>query len=282
MVKSMNTEKTKLYDRIFKPKVYKLNSGSVMLEKKSRTIPIVIAFIIFSIFSARVTGFKFSTLLKNGHQFNVILGEIFKPNLEYTPSVIGPLLDTIKMSFFGSIVGAALSLPFAYLASTNMVSNKIVNWMVRLLFSILRTIPTLVTALIATYIWGLGTLAGTVAIFVFSFSYVGKLTYEQIETVDMGAFEAMISMGYTKVMAFIKAIIPQILSGFLSTSLYNFEGNVRYAAILGYVGAGGLGLLINENINWRDYNRVGTILLLLLITVFIIEQVSSRLRRRLS
>lgn len=173
-------------------------------------------------------------------------------------------------------------MPFAFLASTNMINNRAINWIVRLMFSIIRTIPTLVSALIATYIFGLGTFAGTVAIFLFSFSYVGKLTYEQIETVNMGAFDAMISLGFTKTMAFIKGIIPQILPNYLSTALYNFEGNVRYAAILGYVGAGGLGLLINENINWRDYNRVGTILLTLLVTVFLIENISSHFRRKLN
>ena len=69
---------------------------------------------------------------------------------------------------------------------------------------------------------------------------------------------------------------------YISTSLFNFEGNVRYASILGYVGAGGLGLLINENIGWRDYERVGTILFSLLITVFIIEQISRYCRHKLS
>ena len=98
----------------------------------------------------------------------------------------------------------------------------------------------------------------------------------------MGAFEAMISMGFTRTMAFFKSIVPEILPFYLSTTLYNFEGNVRYAAILGYVGAGGLGLLINENINWRDYNRVGMILLTLLVTVFVIENISAHFRRKLN
>jgi phosphonate transport system permease protein len=142
-------------------------------------------------------------------------------------------------------------------------------------------LPTLVSALIATFIFGLGTIAGTTAIAIFSFSYIGKILYEEIETVDMGAFEAMEAMGTTKTRAFIVAIIPQVLPSFLSNSLYNFEGNVRYAAVLGYVGAGGIGMILNEQLGWREYPNVGMILVVLLITVFVIESISRWARKKL-
>ncbi|MBP2025371.1 phosphonate ABC transporter, permease protein PhnE [Peptoniphilus stercorisuis] len=271
-----------LFDKIFPPKKHKLSSGSIVYEKRTRNIIIIPLILIMFFVSIKITGFNFTMLIENGKNFFTILKDIFRPNMSYLKNVINPLIDTIKMSFLGSFLGAILSVPFAFLASTNMVNNKFINWIVRILFSIMRTIPTLVNALIATYIFGLGTFAGTVAIFIFSFSYVGKLTYEQIETVNMGAFEAMISMGYTKSMAFIKGIIPQILPVYLSTALYNFEGNVRYAAILGYVGAGGLGLLLNENVAWREYQNTGTILLCLLATVFVIETITSHFRRKLN
>ena len=151
----------------------------------------------------------------------------------------------------------------------------------KFIFSLMRTVPSLIVALIATFFFGLGSFAGTVAIFIYSFSYVGKLTYEAIERADMKAYEALISMGHTNPSAFRYAIIPQIMPNFISTTLYNFEGNVRYASILGYVGAGGIGLLINQNIGWRDYDKVGSILLLLLITVLVIEFISEQIRIRL-
>ena len=98
----------------------------------------------------------------------------------------------------------------------------------------------------------------------------------------MGPFEAMEAMGCTKIRAFIESVIPQILPGYLSNSLYCFEGNVRYAAILGYVGAGGIGLILNSEIGWRNYSRVGMILIILFITVVIIEYLSYWLREKLS
>ena len=99
------------------------------------------------------------------------------------------------MSFLGSFIGAVLAVPFAIAAASNIVTNRIVVSIVRLFLSLVRTLPTLVCALIATYIFGLGTMAGTCAIAVFTFAYVGKQLFEVIETVDMGPFEAMEALG---------------------------------------------------------------------------------------
>ena len=108
------------------------------------------------------------------------------------------------------------------------------------------------------------------------------LAEKGIETVDMGAFEAAEALGATKGQAFTSAIIPQILPTYLASSLYCFEGNVRYASILGYVGAGGIGIILNENLGWREYGNVGMILVTLFITVVIIESVSYYLRTKLT
>ena len=108
------------------------------------------------------------------------------------------------------------------------------------------------------------------------------MLYESIETIDMGPFEAMESMGAGRIRAFAAACMPQILPTYLSHCLYSFEMNIRAASILGYVGAGGLGILIDERIGWRDYNGLGTVLLTLFIAVFIIENLSQFLRSKLS
>ncbi|MBP5727473.1 MAG: ABC transporter permease subunit, partial [Clostridia bacterium] len=101
-------------------------------------------------------------------------------------------------------------------------------------------------------------------------------------TIDMGAFEASESFGANKVQAFWNACMPQILPTYLSYCLYSLEMNIRAAAILGYVGAGGLGILINEFIGWRDYESLGAVLLALFVVVFIIENTSQYLRKKLS
>lgn len=269
-----------LYDKIFKPKIYTLPDGSIVKEKRSRAIVIAPLVLLLLILSAQFTQFSFARIIKQFHQMGLILKDLFNPDFRYLPKVVDPLIETIKMSLLGSFLGAVFSIPFAYIASSNMMNNKFVNWIMRTIFSIMRTIPTIVNALIATFIFGIGSKAGTVAIFIYSFSYVGKIIYEQIENVEMGAFEALISMGYKRYMAFIKAVLPQVLPTFFATALYNFEGNVRYAAILGYVGAGGVGILIKHNIGLREYSNLGAILLLVLITIVIIEGISLFLRKK--
>lgn len=271
-----------LYDKIFKPKQIVLTNGTVVEEKRSRTPLILLLLVIATAISVKITGFSMKTILTRGGQFFVILGQMFPPNVSYLNSIWGPLFDTIKMSLLGSFVGSILAIPFAILASSNLIKNKAVLSVVRVFLSIVRTLPTLVAALIATYIWGLGTMAGTVAIAVFTFAYVGKQLYELIETVDMGSYEAMEAMGANKTQAFVTAIQPQVLPAYLSVCLFCLEGNVRYAAILGYVGAGGLGLILNEKIGWREYDSVGMILIVLFGTVLIIEALSHYIRKKLT
>ena len=270
-----------IYDRIFKPRRIELPNGRIVEEKRSRTPLVLIVLLVAVTISVKVTGFSLVTLTTRGKYFFDILKRMFPPKTSYISSIWTPLFDTIKMSLLGSTIGALLAIPMALIASSNIVRNRVVIVLSRLFLSIVRTLPTLVTALIATYIFGLGTTAGTTAIAIFTFSYIGKLLYEQIETVDMGPYEAMEAMGCGKLRAFISAILPQILPGYLSNSLYCFEGNVRYASIMGYVGAGGLGLIMNENIGWREYDKVGMILIILFATVVIIEYLSHLLRQKL-
>lgn len=198
-----------LYDKLFPPKVYTLPNGKQVAKKRSRAPLWTILIIAFCALSIRITGFDMSVLVKRGNQFWVILGQMFPPETAYLPNIWEPIFDTIKMSLLGSFIGSVLCIPFAMLASTNVCKSRVVVFLMRLMFSIVRTLPTLVTALIATFIFGLGTIAGTTAIAVFSFSYIGKILYEEIETVDMGAFEAMEAMGATKTQAFYYAVLLQ-------------------------------------------------------------------------
>ena len=271
-----------LYDRIFRPRRYTLSDGTVVEEKRSRAPLVILILVLLTAVSVRITGFNFSVLVKKGSKFFDILKAMFPPNTAYLGKIWQPLWDTIKMSFLGSFIGAVLAIPFAIAAASNIVTNHVVVFLVRLFLSLVRTLPTLVCALIATYIFGLGTMAGTCAIAVFTFAYVGKQLFEIIETVDMGPYEALEALGATRLRAFVTAVFPQVLPTYLSVSLFCLEGNVRYASILGYVGAGGLGLIMNEKIGWREYDSLGMILIVLFITVMIIEGVSHALRKRLT
>lgn len=280
--KMRTTPRVKLYDRIFKPEVITLPNGNVVKRPRSRMPVILTILAAVIVASVLLTGFDIRIIIKRGNQFFVILKQVFKPDFSYWPKVVAPLFDTIKMSILGSVLGATLALPFSVIASTNINKSGWIVAVLRFILNIVRTLPTLIIAKFAALIFGLGTFAGTVAITVFTFGVVSKMMYEAIETIDMGAFEAMESAGANKFQAFWTACFPQILPTYLSYCLYSLEMNIRAAAILGYVGAGGLGLLINERIGWRDYNGLGMVLLALFVVVFIIEKISQFLRKKLS
>ena len=120
-----------LYDKIFKPKVYRLENGKTIEEKASRTPLVLFILVVVSIISISVTGFNLSMLVKRGNQFWKILGKMFPPDTSYIPSIWTPLFDTIKMSIIGSMVGALVAIPMAMLASSNIVKNKVLIIAVR-------------------------------------------------------------------------------------------------------------------------------------------------------
>lgn len=270
------------YDKIFKPQTITLANGHSVIRKRSRMPFILLGLVIAICLSLKMTEFELSILIERFDKLLDLFKKILQPDWSFFPKVIGPLVDTIKMSILGTVIGCVLALPAAILSSSNINKNNLVVSALRFLLGLIRTLPTLIIALVAALIFSLGTFSGTVAIAIFTFGVVTKMLYESIETIDMGPFEAMEALGANKFEAFWSACVPQILPVYLSHSLYCFEMNVRASAILGYVGAGGLGITINERIGWRDYNGLGMVLLTLFVVVVFIDFFSEYLRRKLS
>ncbi len=270
------------YDKIFKPQTITLANGHSVIRKRSRMPFILLGLAIAIFLSLKMTEFEVGILIDRFDKLMDLFKKILQPDWKFFPKVVGPLFDTIKMSILGTVIGCALALPAAILASSNINKNNIVVSALRFVLGLIRTLPTLIIALVAALIFSLGTFSGTVAIAIFTFGVVTKMLYESIETIDMGPFEAMEALGANKFQAFWSACVPQILPVYLSHSLYCFEMNVRASAILGYVGAGGLGITINERIGWRDYNGLGMVLLTLFVVVVFIDFFSEYLRRKLS
>ena len=149
---------------IFKPEKIVLNNGKEIQPKTSVTPFVIIGLILALIVAGNITGFNFETIMKRGNQFFVILKDMFPPDLNYMKTVVAPLIETVKISVLGSLIGSFIAIPFAMLCSVNINKSKVVLNLVRVIMSITRTLPTLIIALISTYIFGLGTFAGTVAI----------------------------------------------------------------------------------------------------------------------
>ena len=279
-----NTTLVKLtwFDKIFKPQIITLPNGHSTMRRRSR-VPLILLLLLVAIYlSLRMTGFDLKLIITRFDKLLDLFVKLFHPKWDFFSKVVGPLVDTIKMSILGTVIGCLLALPIAVLASTNICKSTAIVSVLRFILALIRTLPTLVIALVCALVFGLGTFAGTLAISIFTFGIVAKMLYESIETIDMGPFEAMEALGANKFQAFWSACVPQILPVYLSHSLYCFEMNVRASAILGYVGAGGLGITINERIGWRDYNGLGMVLLSLFVVVVAIEFFSEYLRKKLS
>ena len=274
--------KETLYDKIFKPQKITLQNGHSVMRRRSRAPLILLLLAAAIVLSLKMTGFDMGLVIKKFGKMLDLMQKIWQPDWSFFPKVLSPLFDTIEMSILGTVIGCALALPVAILSSSNINHSVPLVSACRFILALIRTLPTLIIALVCALIFSLGTFSGTVAIAIFTFGIVAKMLFESIETIDMGPFEAMESMGAGRIRAFAAACMPQILPTYLSHCLYSFEMNIRAASILGYVGAGGLGILIQDRVGFRDYNSLGTLLIMLFVVVLAIDNISQALRRRLS
>ena len=274
-------KKLPLFDRIFKPEHIVLDNGHEIDRPKSRMPLILLLLAIAIVIAAHATGFDIKILINRFNQLPKILGRIFQPNFKFFPKVINPLIGTIKMSIVGTVIGCVVALPFSIFASSNINRNKPVLLVVRVIISIVRSLPVIVYAYLFVFIFGMGTFAGSLAISIFTFGIVAKMLYENIETIDMGPYEAMQSFGATTLQSFWAACVPQILPQYLDNCLYCFELNVRQSSILGYVGAGGLGILITERISLRAYEDAGMIFLTIFAVVWTIDMMNDFIRSKI-
>ncbi len=277
-----DVRKAPLFDRVFKPEHIVLENGHSVERPRSRMPLILLCLLAVIIISLKMTGFDFNVIVRRAKELTVILGQIFRPNFSYFPKIVNPLIETIKMSIIGTIAGCAIGLPLSILASSNINHNKPSLLVIRFILSVMRSVPTLIYASVLALVFGLGTFAGTLAITIFTVGIVAKMLYESIETIDMKPYEAMVSFGATTLQAFWTACMPQILPTYVDDCLYCFELNIRASSILGYVGAGGLGVLIRERTGLRAYNDLGMVLLTLFLAVLIIDFVNDYIRSKIS
>ena len=183
--------KETLYDKIFKPQVITLANGHSVLRRRSRA-PLIVVLLALAIWlSLRMTGFDIAVVIHKFSKMLDLLAKIFQPNWEFFPKVVSPLIDTIKMSVLGTVIGCVLALPVAILSSSNINRSLPLVSFFRFILALIRTLPTLIIALVCALIFSLGTFSGTVAIAIFTFGIVAKMLFESIETIDMGPFEAM-------------------------------------------------------------------------------------------
>ncbi len=189
--------------------------------------------------------------------------------------------DTLLMAYAGTLFGALGGFCAGVLGAANLVRLPWLRWCVKRLAEFCRTVPDMVFALLFVYAFGLGPLPGVLALAIHTVGALGKQFSEVVENIDMKPVEGVTSSGGSWLEMVRFAVVPQVLSGFTSYALLRFEMNVRSAAVLGFVGAGGIGQELIVAIRRFYYNDVAALLLLIILTVVLIDTLSGRVRRRL-
>jgi phosphonate transport system permease protein len=191
------------------------------------------------------------------------------------------IMETAAIAFLGTIFGALISIPFAFLSARNIVPKWIASIGVAIIV-VIRTFPAVVYALMFIRVTGPGAFTGVLTLSVASIGMLAKLFAEIIEDLDPGILEALDASGCNTIQKIQYGILPQLMSNFASTTIYRFEINVKYATILGMVGAGGIGAPLIFAISAYRWNDAGALLIGLIIFVLIIEMISTRIRKKLA
>lgn len=191
------------------------------------------------------------------------------------------LAETLLVAYVGTFLGALIGFVLCFFASANLLKNATARALVRRSLEFCRTVPDLVFALLFVYALGLGPIPGVLAIAIHTVGALGKQFAEVIENIDMNSVDGVRATGSTWVEQIRFAVVPQVLSNFVSYTLLRFEINVRGASVMGFVGAGGIGKELLSSIRQFYYSDVSAILFMIIATVFIIDLLTERLRHRL-
>jgi phosphonate transport system permease protein len=229
-----------------------------------------------------------------GYAANVILQlfnwdtRILTPQNEFETfwdTAEGKMIATIFLGIVATGFSIVLAIPISFLGARNIMGGHPVTAaiyvFVRLLFTIVRSIDVLIVVIICGVLIGIGTAAGVVGLAFHNIGVLGKLYSEAIEGIDPGPLEAITATGANRFQVIWTAVIPQIVNPYISFTIYRLDANVRLAPIIGYVGGGGIGVLLFQSIQLLAYGAAGLIIFMIVITVAVMDFASSQIRRRL-
>ncbi|KAB8288135.1 phosphonate ABC transporter, permease protein PhnE [Bifidobacterium avesanii] len=191
------------------------------------------------------------------------------------------LVETVAIAFMGTVVGAVIAVPLAFLAASNLMP-KPVAWLASFAIMAIRTVPVFVYGIMFVRVTGPGAFAGLMTMSLCSVGMVSKMFIEAIEDLDRGVLESLSAMGLNRWQQIRFGVLPQMMASFLSTAIYRFDMNLRDATILGLVGAGGIGAPLIFAMNAYRWNEAASILWGLIVLILLVEYGSTKLRNKLA
>ena len=243
-------------------------------------VGMTIAIIVPTLWGALGLDVSLDRLLSAPADVWAIVRRLAQPDLgaEAIQRALPKVMESFFIAWIGTIIGALISFPLAFLAAKN-ISSRVVSNTSRQILNAIRAVPELLVAMVLIPVTGLGAWTGTLALGIHSIGTLGKLSSEVIEGIDPGPVEAIAAVGGGPIARMRFAVVPQVMPNILAYWLYRFEINIRASAVLGVVGAGGIGLELISQLRFRDYARAGTVLFLTVVAVLAVDTLSARVRR---
>lgn len=243
---------------------------------------VAVAVIVPAIWGAMGLNVSLDRLLSAPADVWNILSKLMVPDLgpDAVQRALPKIMESLFIAWIGTMIGAFFSFPMAFLAAKN-VSPRAVSNVTRQFLNGIRAVPELLVAIILIPVTGLGAWTGTLALGIHSIGTLGKLSSEVIEGIDDGPVEAVAAVGGGPIARMRFGVVPQVMPNILAYWLYRFEINIRASAVLGVVGAGGIGGELIAQLRFRNYSRASTVLVLTIGAVLAVDAISARIRRRL-
>ena len=213
--------------------------------------------------------------------FGDILNRMLPPDFSNFKNLTYAMLETIEIAFLGTFIAIALSIPVGLFSARNLAPNYGVFLVARIITIFFRAIPEFIIAMILVIAIGFGAIPGVLALGIHTMGFLAKFYAEDIEHVNKGPIEALKSSGASKRQIISFAIIPQIIPSFIANNLYILDRNIRMATMLGIVGAGGIGYELQSSFRMFEYQKVSAIIIIIFITIFIIDHLSSFIRSKI-
>ena len=242
----------------------------------------LIAIAVFAFVWAIVTaGIPLQNLIRGPEAlWRIFVLMFFPPDWSYLGRAFEGMIESVQIAWIGTLIGAVLSLPLALLAAKN-VTGRVSSTVARQILNAFRSIHELIFAVIFVTMVGLGPVAGALAIGIHSIGTLGKLASEAVEGIDIGPLEAADAVGATWLQKMRWGVIPQALPEIVAFWLYRFEINIRASAILGIIGAGGVGGILQNTVVYRRWDKAGLTLLVVVGITLLIDGASGAIRRRI-
>jgi phosphonate transport system permease protein len=249
---------------------------------RSLTVPIaLLAFLAVTVWAGIAIDFNPVEIVEGIGGADRIVGALVDPNWAFLSQTAQPMLETFQMAVIATAIGCAVALPLAFLASRVTAPNRIAYSVDRSVLNVIRAIPDILYALIFVSAVSIGPLAGILALILFNIGVVAKLLSETVDGVDTGPIEAARAGGAGRIQTIGSSVLPQVMPNYVAYSLYTFELNIRASTVIGIVGAGGIGNVLNTQLKFFNYSNVSVVIIELFVFVLVIEFISIALRRRL-